>query len=149
MLRLTRGVSRSNISQMTGITVSSIGNYERGDKIPGADSLKSLCDYFQVSADYLLGRTDMEKDASQWPSAVPIGAVPGVESIKYSVESMLSSVCLSAFGLYIIECYAEIIELLTEIDSFASKKLHSLQIDYPDFQQFGSENRCSLMGYLS
>ena len=35
-----------------------IGNYESGERMPSLDTLVKLADYYEVSADYLLGRTD-------------------------------------------------------------------------------------------
>ena len=33
-------------------------HYEWGDREPSLDVLKKLCDFFDVSADYLIGRSD-------------------------------------------------------------------------------------------
>ena len=36
-------------------------SYELGEKEPGLGSINKLADYFEVSTDYLLGRTDNPK----------------------------------------------------------------------------------------
>lgn len=145
MLRINRGTSRAEMSKKTGVPISSIGNYERGDKIPGADTLRLLCDFYQVSADYLLGCSD-EITGLQWPSAVPVGAVDAVDEIKRTVELLISNVYHTAFGLNTLKWYTEIIKMLPEIDAFAKGKLVDLQHDYPNFRQFGTEMQMQFDG---
>ena len=145
MLRLTRDASRTEIARETGIPLSSLGNYERGDKTPNADIIEKLCRFYNISADYLLGISDNER-SSEWPKAVPVVAVESIEKIKHAVESMISSVCLSAYGIHTLRCYAEVIESLTTIDDLAVKKLHELKLEYPDFKHFGAEMQMQFNG---
>lgn len=42
-------------------TRGTIGNFENGNKKPSLDMLIKLADYFDVSIDYLVGRTDDPK----------------------------------------------------------------------------------------
>lgn len=42
-------------------TRGTTGNFENGNKKPGLDMLIKLADYFDVSIDYLVGRTDDPK----------------------------------------------------------------------------------------
>ena len=42
-------------------TRGTIGNFENGNKKPSLDMLIKLADYFNVSIDYLIGRTDDPK----------------------------------------------------------------------------------------
>jgi transcriptional regulator with XRE-family HTH domain len=35
-----------------------IGNYESGERLPSLDTLVKIADFYGVSVDYLLGRTD-------------------------------------------------------------------------------------------
>ena len=46
------------VSKDTGISEALISYWKNGKQLPKYDSLNLLCDYFNVSADYLLGRTD-------------------------------------------------------------------------------------------
>ena len=62
-MRLKELREENNLSQWdvaNGIQTSqrNIGRWENGDVIPSADAVVKLADFFQVSADYLLGRTD-------------------------------------------------------------------------------------------
>lgn len=56
-LREREGKSRVVLSQLCGLPDSSIRRYERGEIKPGMDALVAIADYFNVSVDYLLGRT--------------------------------------------------------------------------------------------
>lgn len=57
-LREREGKSRVVLSQLCGLPDSSIRRYERGEIKPNVDSLIAIADYFRVSVDYLLGRTN-------------------------------------------------------------------------------------------
>ncbi|MDO5397878.1 MAG: helix-turn-helix transcriptional regulator [bacterium] len=47
-------VTAYKLSKDTGITEGLISQWKSGRQLPKYDSLKILCDYFNVSADYLL-----------------------------------------------------------------------------------------------
>lgn len=57
-LRSEKGVSQKDIADYLGITQRAYSYYEQGLRLPPCDVLVLLCDYFNVSADYLLGRVD-------------------------------------------------------------------------------------------
>lgn len=51
-------VSVYQISKDTGISESLMSQWKSGRQLPKYDSLNTLADYFKVSGDYLLGRTE-------------------------------------------------------------------------------------------
>lgn len=53
-----KNLSSYRVSKDTGISDSLLGYYRSGKNDPSADNLIKLADYFDVSVDYLLGRTD-------------------------------------------------------------------------------------------
>lgn len=57
-LRSEKGVLQKNIAAYLGMTVKAYCFYELGQREPSLSTLCRLCDYFEVTADYLLGRTD-------------------------------------------------------------------------------------------
>lgn len=57
-------VSAYKISRDTGISEALISYWKSGKQLPRYDSLNLLCDYFNVSADYLLGRTNEQSNTS-------------------------------------------------------------------------------------
>lgn len=52
-------VKRSDLAELLGVSKQSIGQYCTGISVPPADKIVLLADYFDVSTDYLLGRTDV------------------------------------------------------------------------------------------
>jgi ribosome-binding protein aMBF1 (putative translation factor) len=57
-LRERNRLSRYRLSELCGISSDQIRRYELGNRKPGTDALEAIADYFEVSTDYLLGRTD-------------------------------------------------------------------------------------------
>ncbi len=59
-LREDRDLRQSDLARETGIDQRTISNYETGKTMPDAYSLVRLADFFGVSIDYLLCRTDRD-----------------------------------------------------------------------------------------
>ena len=57
-LRKERNLSQDEIGKSLNIDGRSVGNYESGNREPSLDTLVKLANFYGVSADYLLGRTD-------------------------------------------------------------------------------------------
>lgn len=63
MLRLKELRERRHMSQVflgmeLGMNQNTISRYETGEREPGIAELIKIADYFNVSIDYLVGRTD-------------------------------------------------------------------------------------------
>lgn len=58
-LREANGLSQDALGQIIGVKRYSIYTYEKGKNYPDVPHLIALADYFKVSTDYLLGRTDV------------------------------------------------------------------------------------------
>ena len=57
-IRIEQGLTIRVVAETLGITVSAYAHYEQGIREPSLEILKKICDLFDVSADYLIGRTD-------------------------------------------------------------------------------------------
>lgn len=57
-LREERGISQRELAEIIGISKGAVYYYESDGRAPDIVTLEKLCDYFGVSADYLLGRTN-------------------------------------------------------------------------------------------
>ena len=57
-LREDAGLSQSKIGQLVGVPQSSIYRYEQGQSTPSPKTFRWYADYFDVSLDYIFGRTD-------------------------------------------------------------------------------------------
>lgn len=55
-LRERKGMNRLVLSELCGMSKNMIARYERGERIPTADSLERLADFFGVTMDELWGR---------------------------------------------------------------------------------------------
>lgn len=57
-LQKQSGILKKDIAQAVGLSIMGYYRYERGERQPTADVLIALADYFDVSLDYLVGRSD-------------------------------------------------------------------------------------------
>ena len=57
MLRKEQGISQRKVAAALGISQALLSHYENGIREPGLGFVIKVCDYYHVSADYLLGRT--------------------------------------------------------------------------------------------
>lgn len=60
-LKNEKHVLQKEIAAAIGITVRNYQRYEKGEQQPTLPVLVSLADYFNVSLDYLVGRSDNPK----------------------------------------------------------------------------------------
>ncbi len=58
LLRREKGVNQRAAASKLHISQALLSHYENGLREPGLEFLTRACDYYGVSADYLLGRTD-------------------------------------------------------------------------------------------
>lgn len=61
-LREDKGISRKDLAASLNITVSALGMYEQGRREPNMEMLIRLADYFNVSLDFLVGRSFNEDE---------------------------------------------------------------------------------------
>ena len=57
-LRAEKNLSQNKLSELLGITRTTYANYEQGTREPSIEMIIRFCDFFDVSADYLIGRSD-------------------------------------------------------------------------------------------
>ena len=62
-VREERQAFQQTIGAMLGVTRWSVHNYEAGKNRPDSDGLIALTDYFTVSLDYLVGRSEVREIA--------------------------------------------------------------------------------------
>jgi len=58
-LRLERNLTQTDVSEALGLSKSCYAGYEQGYREPDLKTLIRLADYFEVTTDYLLGRTEL------------------------------------------------------------------------------------------
>ena len=57
-LRKERHLTQHDMADVLDISFNSYYRYEKNERKPMAPTIVAMADYFNVSADYLLGRTD-------------------------------------------------------------------------------------------
>lgn len=57
-LRNEKNYTLKFVSEQLNVTIRTICRYEDGTREPSIEMLKILCDFYDVTADYLIGRTD-------------------------------------------------------------------------------------------
>jgi transcriptional regulator with XRE-family HTH domain len=65
-LRLEKGLTHQEMADMLGITRQAYGNYESGKREPDFKTLDKLADFFNVSLDYLLGKSPHRSGPNQY-----------------------------------------------------------------------------------
>lgn len=58
-IRKWKGLTQSKLSEVAGVNLDSIQAYETGRRKLGMNNAWVLADYFNVSIDYLVGRSDV------------------------------------------------------------------------------------------
>ncbi|MDF2924918.1 MAG: transcriptional regulator, family [Paenibacillaceae bacterium] len=91
-LREKRGLTQEDLAAKIGISRASLSHYEKSRREPDYHTLSRLADFFHVTVDYLLGRTEHLSAA----------ASPGVrdfsESLELSDEQLLDKFALTIDG---------------------------------------------------
>ena len=58
-LRIEKGLLQSDIAKIINKSERTVGFYETGERDMGTETLSKLSDFFNVSIDYILGKTDI------------------------------------------------------------------------------------------
>lgn len=57
-IRKSRKILQKDVAEAIGVTLRQYQRYEKSEQQPTLPVITKLADYFEVSADYLLGRSD-------------------------------------------------------------------------------------------
>ena len=100
-LREQKGLSQDAFSKDIGVSQSTVGNWESGTRQPKMDVLEKIARYFDVSTDYLLGRSDesvLPQSDPTWinvlgrvAAGIPIEAIEEVIDREQITEAMARS----------------------------------------------------------
>jgi len=61
MLREEKKLKQKELAKILGLSDRAVGNYEADNRFPSQDILFKIADFFDVSIDYLLGRSDKRR----------------------------------------------------------------------------------------
>ena len=82
--------SLTEISQETGISYSTLGNYNQGTRTPKKENAKILADYFDVSVPYLLGLDDNRQILDFAGEGIAKGIIEKIKGRK-TLDMLLTS----------------------------------------------------------
>lgn len=57
-LRISKGLNQVDFAKALGVTKQCVSNWENDNVMPSIEMLEKIANFFSVSTDYLLGRTD-------------------------------------------------------------------------------------------
>lgn len=107
-LRIERGIYQKQLASYLHVSVGTISNYENGVHSPDLKTLCKLANYFHVSADYLLDRTEY---------------IPPIEDLnlplidQYSISSVMDAIVeLSPEGREDLANYLTMLAVCDEIE---------------------------------
>lgn len=84
LLRQEKGISQRKAASALGISQALLSHYENGIREPGLAFVTKACDYYHVSADYLLGRS-LSRDGAVIEAEELADASEAKEDLKGSV----------------------------------------------------------------
>lgn len=87
-LREEKGISQAKLAQDIGVTYGAVGNWESGTREPKFETVIKIADYFGVSIDYLLGRTDDPNMASDVIVSTADGKITSLEDAGLAREDL-------------------------------------------------------------
>lgn len=64
-LRVDGDLKQSELAKIIGVSSSTIGMYEQGRRFADQETLSKIAECFNVSTDYLLGRSDIKNMSNQ------------------------------------------------------------------------------------
>lgn len=65
LLREEKGLFQSDIAKILGVSVAAVGFYENEKRDMSPETIIKLAEYFGVSTDYLLGKSDIRNPEKQ------------------------------------------------------------------------------------
>lgn len=97
--------SQQSFADAFGIAQSTVGNWEAGKREPNYDTTIRLADFFHVSIDYLLGRTNQKSmpEANMFSNSPAISSDTPLATDKLFLEitRMYGDKTASAFSMYL------------------------------------------------
>lgn len=90
-LRKSKGLSQYALAERLNFSRGQLANYEQGKREPDYNTLQKIADFFDVSVDYLIGRTDKPKPIEDQHEDNPISIAfrDGGESLTPEEEEYL------------------------------------------------------------
>lgn len=134
MLRRERRLSQKQVAADLGISQALLSHYEKGIRECGLDFLVKTAEYYDVSCDYLLGRTPNRNGQQAQPVNIPDAEIPTVEPGSNMVAMINKKVVMNTSAV-----------IFDILDKLGNKKLTNAVSNYlmnAQYQAFRSVYSC-------
>ncbi len=103
-LRKEKGLKREELASFLGCSLAAVGNYENGNRSPDFDTLVKIADYFDVTTDYLLGRTNAKTTNIELKkicdfTGLSVYSVKGLNNLLVYSKTHIEDNIFSAFSI--------------------------------------------------
>lgn len=115
-LRKDKHLLQKDLADFLSISIGTVSNYETGAHEPDFETLCKLADFFQVSTDYLLGRTDLPYDVRKLSEPVRNGIT--ISDITHTLLNMSQENLDSVLEYMELLTYKN--KMIAERDSYGS-----------------------------
>ena len=88
-LRKQRGITQETLAAELGVTAAAVSKWEKGYTLPDILMLCALADFFEVTADELLGRTAAQKRAIIVAKTEALGQKMAELVGKYKIQTLM------------------------------------------------------------
>jgi len=119
-LRKKRRVSQRQVASDLYISQALLSHYENGIREPGLDFVDRVCEYYDVTADFLLGRSpfggNLEEDAPEGkPSAESLCKL--LQTVESLEDKAISGGLLQCYGAISYRLLRHMASLDTQVDT--------------------------------
>ncbi|NMA85101.1 MAG: helix-turn-helix transcriptional regulator [Epulopiscium sp.] len=115
-LREEIDLERTELAKKIGVTYHALAKYETNERQPDYEILKVIADFFNVSTDYLLGRTNVRTPVYDNPSTLT-----KKENNSYNIDD------LSPESKKELEKYIKLLKLKDEMDKTKDETSSTLE----------------------
>lgn len=91
-LRIEKRLLQSDVAKYIGKSERIVGFYEKGERDPSTDTLLKLSDLFDVSIDYILGKSDIKNPKTPTPDNIDIAFASGIRGLNKENQETLKNI---------------------------------------------------------
>ena len=89
-LRRETGLSQRQVASDLGVSQALLSHYENGARAPKLDFVIKACDYYKVTADYILGRSSERNEKAAVLMEALSGVISDMQELKTSGDELLA-----------------------------------------------------------
>lgn len=91
-LRVEKHLLQSDVAKYIGKSERIVGFYEKGERDPNTDTLLKLSELFDVSVDYILGKSDIKNSKTINLNDIDIAFASGLKGLNKENQETLKNI---------------------------------------------------------